>query len=790
MAIHLARYLTRRFAVQLLLLAGVAICVNSIAVAQSSGGGALGDFTDGGACQPSFIEAPIDLPRLAVESGSESALAAAPASATAPIELQADVIEVDSARIVTLLGNARLVHGARQATAKRMIYHTDTQQVSATGEVVFYSAHGDSLHAERLEWSADTGVGEGSAIEMQIARRDAPVDASGRAQHRATATAQRILLQGEQSQRLRQVTMTTCAPGNQDVLLRAKEIHLDHANGIGTAKAMTLTFKKIPLFYFPSLTFPLNNRRKTGFLFPEFGYADESGWIVETPYYLNLAPHYDATLTARILSQRGGQLFGKFRYLGEHSRGTLRGEWLPADAKLDDQHRYAFAYQHQHQFGDRWHFALDWNRISDAAYLRDFSNEVDIAAASYVEQRAAVDYFGDNVRIQARAIAYDSANGSVNPTNRPHEILPQVRVTLKPRRWSFLELAAHAEYSNFQHPNRSAPSGTRLRFTPSLSVPLEQAYGYLKPKIAWQSIRYSLRNTTSTAASSSSPSLSAPVFSVDSGLFFERQIFTQAAKRKPNARRDYSHTLEPRLFYLNIPRRAKQNRLQFPNFDTSRIRYHSFAQLFRETRFFGGDRIGDTEQISVGLSSRIIANHSGVQRFALHLGEVFYLKPRRIGLTPNAPIERADTSGLLAEATAALSQSWRVTGFARWHQNSRELDSFRLSTEYNNAPNRSAKFGYVFHDTPLISTHDSAPTKQLSLAFQTPLRPQWQLQFDADYSLAADQINTAALRFNFDGCCWAAQFGAQRYLDGEGAHKNRFTATLQLDGLGRLGAGR
>ena len=486
----------------------------SSAIAQDPGLSDEVGFAGVEICQPDLIDVPIELKT-------------APGGGGLPITADADSIEVEGDGTVVMRGNARAVQGNRGVYADRIVYHRDGDQALAEGNVVFYTANGDEIRADSLDMEVDTFVGEAREVDIRIAESDSFRDEDGgRADDsfyvRARAAAHNMQFDGGDFQRLENVEMTTCVEGNRDVLLNAKEIELDHKAGVGTAKSMTVKFKEVPIFYFPTATFPINDQRKTGFLFPSAGYDDESGLIVEMPYYINIAPQYDATLIPKVLGKRGAQLFGQFRYLSENAGGTVRGEILPSDDQYEEEDRYTFGYDHHHRFGGSWSMAVDYQTFSDSAYPRDFSNEVDIIASSYVQQTAKLDYFGNALIYNAEVTAYQSVNDDVDRINRPHEILPRLKLELKPRKLGFLAAGADLEYTNFRHDDSGEPSGSRLRVNPYISVPLKTTFGYVEPKVSLQTIRYSLDDKG--PATDDSQSVDVPVFSLDGGLFFDREF--------------------------------------------------------------------------------------------------------------------------------------------------------------------------------------------------------------------------------------------------------------------------
>ena len=758
--------LTASCVIAIIAIIGMLSLFSTGVVAQSLNANQPIAFTDAEVCQPQHIQVPVELKDTRNDSEEHSL-----------IHIEADHIEAEGEQRVILRGNAELVQGNRGVYAERIVYHRDNERVTAEQDVIFYTANGDEIRADALDMKTNTYIGKGSNVRLRIADNDA--DNLANPTVRMRATAQRVDFEGDDFQRLHNVTMTSCAEGNQDVLLSAKQIELDHAAGIGSARSLKVTFKNVPIFYFPRASFPINDQRKSGFLFPSVGYDGDSGVIVEVPYYLNLAPHYDATITPRVLSKRGAQLLGEFRYLGENGNGKVRGEILPSDNEYDDQDRYAWRYHHRHQFGDDWRAQVDVQKISDPSYFRDFANEADLIAARYVSQNATLDYFGDDVRFSARAASYDAAYEYDTSDTPPHDVLPQLDLRIKPDQVGAFAIAMDAQYANFYPAGgATAPPNSRhtqrLRIKPSISLPLRRSYGEIIPRVAVQSIGYTRDQSTS---GDDARSVAVPIISLDGRLFFERE-FQRGAQT-------YSQTLEPRLLYVSIADKKKQQD-EFPVIDSGQGSDTSFAHFFRENRFFGGDRVGDTEHIALGVTSRITDHRSGRQRLALSVGQVFYLEDRTIVLSDSKSSmpETADRSGLFLDVDAALSAKWSMTTFARWSQrNENELAAFRLATDYVRDKHRYARFAYTYADE-----EEGEDYARINVAFNEQLSARWQLQTSVAYSLERDETEFSALTLAYDGCCWVARVTAQRYLDGEGEHKNRLLFTLELDDLGKIGS--
>ncbi|MDE0281602.1 MAG: LPS assembly protein LptD, partial [Gammaproteobacteria bacterium] len=267
-----------------------------------------------------------------------------------------------------------------------------------------------------------------------------------------------------------------------------------------------------------------------------------------------------------------------------------------------------------------------------------------------------------------------------------------------------------------------------------------------------------------------SPSVSVPAYSLDGKLAFDRQFELGGSS--------FYQTLEPRLFYVKIPHEHDQNTL--PIFDTDESQPTSYSHFFRENRFTGGDRVGDTEQITLGMTSRMIDNNTGAQRMQFGIGQVYYLEDRHLRLNSDDGPLTIGRSGFFTELTANVNEDWSMTGFASWRKESSDPDVIWLSADYDHGRRRNASIAYT-------ANHDDL--EQVQVDFSAPLGPRWQLDADTAYSLEENDIRSSSVRLSFDGCCWATRLEYQYYLDGTGEFRNRILFTLELDDLGRIRSG-
>ena len=750
------------------------------------GGSSLG-FAGADICTPAVINIPSVLKqsKIAVQGLTHREIK------ELPIQLEANEIQLPDNNLILLMGDAEVVQGNWGIFADEVRFNQDTNKLQAIGNIRLYNEKGDEITGDDLDIFTDSQNGKINKAEILFADESISFPDHGKykfeedytmfapfkprkipaddvvPKERKTyvdskATAKVLNIRGSDLQVLERATLTHCTEGNDTVLLSARELELNHVSGIGTAKHMTVKFKKIPIFYFPRVSFPINNKRKTGFLFPLIGYENRSGMTLSVPYYINLAPQYDATLIPRILTKRGSQLYGEFRYLTPNSQGEIKTEFLPDD-KIFGADRTAFSFAHKQNFSAQLRTDINLQDVSDTYYSRDFSNNVEVWSSTYIPQRASLTYNGDKISLRARASIYERINSNVSVSKQPYERIPDISLKLKKQKYSLFEYGLDSDLINYSHDDELRVDGTRLRLLPYISMPLRKIYGYITPKFSLQSIRYNLGNNPDGDAS---PSIAVPILSIDSGLYFEKLF------RRP--KNTYLQTLEPRLFYLNIPREQAQE--EFPDFDTGGGSQSSFSHYFRENRFFGGDRVGDTHQVSLGLTSRLINDDSGQEKIKVRLGQVFYFKDREVGLTPKSAAQTENTSDFLLEFSSRLADSLSLRGFSRWSAEDRELEYLSVSSNYYLNRRRNSSLSY---------NRSKTSQGQVNIGMQTPLGPKWQFGNRLAYSIEDNEIRSAEIATIFDGCCWAVSLKVQRYRSG-GEFLNRFALTVELDDLGKI----
>ena len=602
--------------------------------------------------------------------------------------------------------------------------------------------------------------------------------------------------------RLKDGTYTTCEPNSNAWQLKGNNITLNPATGFGTATNVTLRVKDIPVFYTPYIYFPIDDRRQSGFLPPSFSSSSDTGFMLVTPYYFNLAPNYDATLYPRYMTKRGLLMEGELRYLTESSEGQFGAAYLNDDN--DDRKRqtdytdkrYMLNWQHKGGLDSRVLTEVDYTKISDPYYFQDLeSDQIGVESRDYLNQQGAVSYRGDSYTARLNAQAYQLATVT---QITPYNMLPQLTLNgALPQQPGGLNIAYNTELVRFDRnlengnytnedgtvdprldnnvTGLARANGTRMNLAPSVSLPLNWSYGYLTPSLKYMYTQYDLdldgKGKGQLAAGDkfdSSVSRSVPIASVDSGLYFDRNTNWFGT--------NYRQTLEPRAFYLYVPER---NQDDIPIFDTSESTF-SYSSLWRDNRFTGTDRVGDENKLSLGLTSRLIEDN-GFERQRISVGQAYYFKDRKVQL-PGIEDDRKDaTSGMspyALEYAYRFNRDWRATADYNWDPETRSPRSGSAMMHYQpeDNPNKVVNIGYRYRNDQVRYDQytgkwtvgggdfgtkgepgyikDYYKIQQHDFSVIWPIVPQWNAISRWQYDYNRNRTLEAFGGFEYDNCCW------------------------------------
>jgi LPS-assembly protein len=710
------------------------------------------------AAQVTPICAPDTLPLITV---SPEVAAMDPASR--PIDLIADQVERSEGGPIVLKGHAEVMQGRKSITGQEIRYTEDTGQLEASGDVVLRTDSGGRFETDRLEYHIETAIGQTGATRFEVSD---PARQSGNSVAvRARGEADRIFMEGEGLMRLDNAVYSTCKRGRDDVMVYADELTLDQATGVGVAKNIKVEFFDVPIFYAPRMSFPITDERKSGFLTPSFGSEENSGFVLATPYYWNIAPTRDATITPKYYADRGLMMEGEFRYLDPKYRGSIRGAFLPNDSAYEDEEdndRGAFTFKHSQSFSQKVSGDLDIQWVSDDQYYDDFVNRLGIYATTHLPQRATVRYAGVPWFVTAEALVYQTIDEDIPASSEPPDRLPRIRFFSNfPYTPNSLRYGMEGELVTFDH--ETQVSGTRVDLTPYVSYPLTKIWGFVTPKLSLRHTSYfGLENNPSSEESGLSRSVG--IFSVDSGLFFERE--TSWLKRP------FTQTLEPRAYYVYATR---ENQDELPVFDTGLLDLNNFGNFFRDNRFVGADRVEDANRITLAVTSRMIETSSGREWMRGSIGQIYFFEDREVGITDDR-----GTSDIIAEGRARLSDDWFLQGVWQWDTEDESTRQRRADIVYQPDPYRRASLSYRY-------SRDS--TEQIDVRLGWPIAARWRVDGRFLYDIRNEESLEDFLGIEYNACCWAFRVGSQRRVDRLEGYRSAILFQLELTGLTTLNTG-
>ena len=582
---------------------------------------------------------------------------------------------------------------------------------------------------------------------------------------RARGHAKKINKHSKNLATFEETTYTTCAPGNEVWSLHAGKISLDDAKARGTARNVTIHFFGLPIFYTPYISFPLSDARQSGLLMPQYGVSDEVGTEFVIPYYFNLAPNYDTTLTTRIMSRRGILLKNDFRYLTQSAGGNLKLEYLPDD-RARGESRASASFQHNGAITARWASNINFNYASDERYFEELGNSLRIASITHLERRADLYYYGNGWMGQGRLQAFQTLDTSLS--SRPYQRLPQILFkTVLPQQNRKLNTELQAEFVRFDRDTEqvAGPIGNRVDLKSTFSFPIRSFGTFIIPKLSLLYTQYDLSNVGVNEKTTHKRPLFR--FSTDTGLFLEREINWWG--------KNFVQTLEPRVYYRYTPYRDQS---EIPIFDTGRYDL-SFLQLFRDDSFSGTDRIDDGHQIAFGMTSRLLGSKSGIEHLRLSLGEIFYLRDRRV-ILPSEKIGTTNTSNIIGELAAQIAKNWQASGTLRWNPETRNTEHTVMRIRYHSDSQNLLNFSYRFRENSV---------EQIDTSFHWKLGKRWNVLGRWNVSIPDDKTLETFTGIEYSSCCWAVRGIARRYINSVNGSEyvNGFFLQIHLKGLGGVG---
>jgi LPS-assembly protein len=690
------------------------------------------------------------------------------------IEIEGNSLETLLDRKMKAKGNAILKKGNKTIKAEVIEYDEVSEKIITTGntniDLGSMSLRGSNLS---FKLSDETGQMDDASFNFKNSdKQEKSVIKKGvvvtKRSYDFRGDAKAIFFEGENKKRFQSSRITTCEADSDDWYLKSSNMEVNTKTDRANASNAILEFKGLPVLYTPYIDFSLNKNRKSGFLGSTFGTTSQSGFEFRVPYYFNISPNMDATLTARYLGKRGPLADGEFRYLTENYSGFNQLQYMNHDQSSGQDNRYYVKLDHQHKFNNGWSASYNYQKVSDDTYFSDLATMIQVTSVVNLPQRANINYAGETWKFNALTEKYQTLT---NASNSPYQRLPQLNLSGRKDFDSYiLDFKSQWAYfdrdEKFTYGLNEKPTGSRLSITPGISVPFTETYGYIKPKLSANVRSYNLNNSNI-----GNKDIFTPIVSVDSGMYFDRTVNLQ--------NQNFTNTLEPRLFYVYIPYKDQS---ALPNFDTG-LADLNMQTLFSENQYNGQDRINDANQLTASITSRFI-DKNGKERLSGTLAQRYYFEDRKIfGTELNAKKANSD---IFMGATVRLANSLNLDAMFQYDPDSSKLLRSTLSSRYNPEPGKILNLSYRMIENVSDSNQD---LKVFNAAGQWPLGNRFYSIARYNYDLKTSQTIEVLGGVEYDGGCWVARTVFDRISLPTNPEPNyTFFMQLELNGLGTIGS--
>jgi LPS-assembly protein len=655
-------------------------------------------------------------------------------------------------------GNAEFRQDETTIFGESIKFNQEFNRIDAEGGVRLQQGP-DRFTGSRLRFDSGTDTGVLQDPTFSIRSGDKPARGRG----------ERIDFLGTGRYGIRNGFFTTCEPGNDDWSIEANSLELDYNEQSATVRNGKLRFLDTTIAVLPWMTFPLEKGRKTGLLAPGYTQSTRSGLEISTPFYWNISPEQDATITPRYLSKRGTQLQTEYRYLDPKYTGTASFEYLPNDQRAGGINRYGMSLYHQHTFSPNLFGRLDLNKVSDSRYFVDLFSKVRQTSQASIQREGFLQYNGSSYWLQGRIQRFQTLQDPLAPIVSPYHRVPQISFgTWKNEVAGIADFSLPAEFARFSH--STLVEGTRIMTRPTISAPYLTPGFFFTPKAGVHYAGYTLDRTA--PGQPERQNVTVPWISLDSGLVFERQTKLLG--------KDYTQTIEPRLFYVRAPYRNQDN---VPLFDTALADFN-YTQLFSENRFAGGDRFGDANQLTAAVTSRLLFAN-GQEFLRATIGQRYYFNDERVGLTPATPatpLRTVQSSDVLASVGARVAQHWNFDTTVQYNTHQARMERAGMNLRYSPEFAKFINFGYRFTRDVL------SPIDQIDISGQWPIRQGWFAIGRYNYSFQDGRLLEGVGGLEYNAGCWVVRFVVQRLQVATQLASTSYYIQLELNDLAQIGS--
>ncbi|WP_022940225.1 LPS assembly protein LptD [Psychromonas hadalis] len=692
-----------------------------------------------------------------------------------PVKIDAFSVSGSNSKFI-YQGDVNLKQGDKFLSADEMTYYLNEDRATAQGNVNFING-GVTLIADDIEMDL-------SNDQSILTQADYQFHGQG-----GRGDAQRIFDNGLDLYELNDSSYTACPPEDTTWRLDATTLYIDNVEAVGSAYNAVLRIKDVPVFYFPYVTYPLTDKRKTGLLFPSHEMSDTNGFTLTQPLYINIAPNMDATITPTYMQNRGTKIAGEYRYLFDAGSGSIQAEYL-ADDKIRGEDRYLYHWDHNINFAQHWNFNVRYNQVSDDYYFSDIDTPYGDRSDNQLLQTAKLSYRQESWNSELEIRSFQILGGG----DTPHKVMPKLAFSAyQPIDWKSLQFDFYSEITKFDHSDKNVYTGTRIHLEPKLSLPLYYNSMFINTELKYMLSFYeqTLPDSHKEAWYSElekSVARYIPSFKIHSGVNFERDFSFMDS--------DYRQTLVPQIQYLYVP---YQDQSAIGVYDTTSLQQDYYG-LFRDNRYSGYDRIADANQITLGISSSFLNSH-GKEKMRFALGQNYYFSPSQTYLPQNGNKIIDDTrSSLIGEFDMNFENSYFFHAGLEWDTDNNKIKRANSTFEKRWLYNTFAQLNYRYIAIPEendLYIDSKGLVNQLGAKMNWSLNSQWTAFASYYHDVEYNQSYESIVGFRYQSCCWAFGFTFDQHMlpyygDLDNIAENAETEqsinfTFELIGLGGVG---
>ncbi|EHZ6870429.1 LPS assembly protein LptD [Providencia rettgeri] len=716
-----------------------------------------------------------------------------------PIHITAEDVRGEYPNFVEYEGNVDIQQGNQTLTADKVkLTQTETagelpvREVTATGNVHYDDPQ--IILKGPSAWSnldnKNTDVNDGNY--MMVGR-----------QGRGDAT--KMKMRGENRYSIMENgTFTTCLPGNNSWSVAGSEVIIDREEEVAEIWHARFKVGDVPIFYSPYMQLPIGNKRRSGFLIPTGSYSSNDGLEFSLPYYWNIAPNYDATITPQFMTHRGVKLNNEFRYLIAPGTGTVAFDFLNHDRAYikdkergkredrDSDDRWLFYWRHSGTYAGHWNFSSDYTKVSDPSYFTDFSSQYGSTTDGYATQKFSAGYSDTNWNAKVTHKQFQIF--ADNPNKRAYKAEPQVDFNYYKNNLGAFDVHTYAQAARFTSVGKNNPDATRLHIEPEVNLPLSNGWANMNNSIKLYATHYDQDIPRSNTDKSLEKNVTRvlPMFKSDAKVVFERDLFQGS---------DFVQTLEPRVQYLYIPYKDQDN---INNFDSSLLQ-SDYSGLFRDRIYSGLDRIASANQFTTGVTTRVY-DDALAERFNFSVGQIYYFERPRAG-NSNRPIDDKSNTGSLLWATDSMwriDDNWGLRGGLQYDRRLGNVTMGNAVAEYRLDADRLVQLNYrfvdrdyiqaTFRDLNQLGENQELPEyqrgiSQVGAVVSWPLSERWGFVGSYYYDTKQQQPASQLVGLQYNTCCWAVNLGYERKIVGwqkekfSSEYDNKWSINVELRGL-------